>query len=45
MAKGQKHANREIREPKQDKTPVKPESRFGSQINGAVGNGKAQGKG
>lgn len=45
MAKGQKHSNREIRKPKQEKAPVKPESQFGSQIKAAVGNGRAKGKG
>lgn len=32
MAKGQKRSSREIRKPKQDKAPPKPESTFGSQI-------------
>ncbi|WP_189523854.1 MULTISPECIES: hypothetical protein [unclassified Mesorhizobium] len=36
MAKGQKRSNREIRKPKQDKSPVKPERAFG-QIKGAGG--------
>ncbi|WP_280952251.1 hypothetical protein [Mesorhizobium sp. WSM3862] len=36
MAKGQKRSNREIRKPKQEKVPVKPESAFG-QIKGASG--------
>ena len=36
MAKGQKRSNREIRKPKQEKAPVKPESAFG-QIKGAGG--------
>ncbi|WP_156913402.1 hypothetical protein [Mesorhizobium sp. WSM3224] len=45
MAKGQKRSSREIRKPKQAKVPVKPESQFGSQIKGAVGNVQAKGKG
>ncbi|WP_245475468.1 MULTISPECIES: hypothetical protein [unclassified Mesorhizobium] len=36
MAKGQKRSNREIRKPKQEKLPLKPESAFG-QIKGASG--------
>ena len=36
MAKGQKRLNREIRKPKQEKAPVKPENAFG-QIKGAGG--------
>lgn len=32
MAKGQKRSNREIRKPRQDEAPRKPESAFGSQI-------------
>lgn len=46
MAKGQKRSNREIRKPKQDKAPPKPEATFGNQIklaanaNGPRGNGK-----
>ncbi len=32
MAKGQKRSNREIRKPKQEKVPAKPESTFGNQI-------------
>ena len=32
MAKGQKRSNREIRKPKQEKAPSKPESSFGNQI-------------
>jgi hypothetical protein len=32
MAKGQKRSSREIRKPKQEKTPPKPESDFGKQI-------------
>lgn len=36
MVKGQKHPNREIRKPKQEKIPVKSESAFG-QIKGTGG--------
>ncbi|MDG4903522.1 hypothetical protein [Mesorhizobium sp. WSM4989] len=36
MAKGQKRSNREIRKPKQETVPVKPESAFG-QTKGASG--------
>ncbi|MBS3652608.1 hypothetical protein KEU06_28945 [Pseudaminobacter sp. 19-2017] len=36
MAKGQKRSNREIRKPKQEKTPLKPESSFGSQLKAAA---------
>lgn len=32
MAKGQKRSNREIRKPKQEKAPPKPESPFGNQV-------------
>ena len=32
MAKGQKHSNREIRKPKQEKAPPKAETAFGSQV-------------
>ena len=32
MAKGQKRSNREIRKPKREKAPAKPESTFGNQI-------------
>ena len=32
MAKGQKRSNREIRKPKQEKAPPKPESSLGNQI-------------
>ena len=37
MAKGQKRSSREIRKPKQEKAPPKPESTFGSQVKGAAG--------
>jgi hypothetical protein len=45
MAKGQKRSNREIRKPKQEKAPAKPESQLGSLIKGAAGNSQAKGKG
>ncbi len=32
MAKGQQRSNREIRKPKQEKAPTKPETGFGNQI-------------
>ena len=32
MAKGQKRSNREIRKPKREKTPPKPESSLGNQM-------------
>ena len=32
MAKGQKRSNREIRKPKQEKAPPKPEASFTAQI-------------
>lgn len=32
MAKGQKRSSRELRKPKQQKAPPKPESTFGNQI-------------
>ena len=35
MAKGQMRSNREVRKPKKDKTPPKPESPFGSQVKAA----------
>lgn len=46
MAKGQKRGNREIRKPKQQKAPPKPENTFGNQMmlaanaNGPRGKGK-----
>jgi hypothetical protein len=44
MAKGQKRSNREIRKPKQEKAPPRPESTFGNPIkpnaNASRGNGK-----
>jgi hypothetical protein len=45
MAKGQRRSNREIRKPKQEKAPAKPEIQFGGQIKGAAGNSQAKGKG
>lgn len=44
MAKGQKRSSREIRKPKQEKVPAKPESTFGNQIKVAA-NANPQGKG
>ena len=45
MAKGQKRSNREIRKPKQEKAPPKPESTFGSQIRLAANANAPRGKG
>jgi len=48
MAKGQKHSNREIRKPKQEKAAAKPETSFGTQLKAAAvlgGPGKGKGKG
>jgi hypothetical protein len=45
MAKGQKRSNREIRKPKQEKAPPKPESTFSNQINLAAKASAARGKG
>jgi hypothetical protein len=45
MAKGQKRSNREIRKPKQEKAPPKPESTFGNQIKVAANANASQGKG
>ena len=45
MAKGQKRSTREIRKPKQDKAPPKPESTFGSQIKLATSPTALRGKG
>lgn len=45
MAKGQKKSTREIRKPKQDKSAVKPESTFGSQIKLATSPVNPRGKG
>ncbi|MEQ1955607.1 hypothetical protein [Mesorhizobium sp. CN2-181] len=45
MAKGQKRSNREIRKPKQDKAPPKPEGAFGNQIKPAANANAPRGKG
>jgi hypothetical protein len=45
MAKGQKRSNREIRKPKQEKVPPKPENTFGNQIKVAANANASQGKG
>jgi hypothetical protein len=45
MAKGQKRSSREIRKPKQEKTPPKPESTFGNQIKLAANTNAPRGKG
>ena len=45
MAKGQKRSNREIRKPKQEKAPPKPESAFGKQIKLAGNTKSPRGKG
>ena len=45
MAKGQKRSNREIRKPKQEKAPPKPESTFGNQIKLAANANVPRGKG
>ena len=45
MAKGQKRSNKEIRKPKQKKTPPKTESTFSNQIKGAANANTHQGKG
>ncbi len=44
-AKGQKRSNREIRKPKQEKAPPKPESTFGKQIKLAANSNASRGKG
>lgn len=43
MAKGQKRSNREVRKPKQGKTPAKMETPLGSQVKEA-GNSIVRGK-
>ena len=43
MAKGQKRSNREIRKPKQEKAPPKPESTFGKQIKLAANSNASRG--
>lgn len=45
MAKGQKRGNREIKKPKQEKAPPKPESTFGNQIKHAANANASRGKG
>ena len=45
MAKGQKRSSREIRKPKQEKAPQKPESTFGNQIKLAASANTARDKG
>lgn len=45
MAKAQKRSNREIRKPKQEKAPPKPESTFGNQIKLAADGTAPRGKG
>ena len=45
MAKGQKRSSREIRKPKQEKVPPKPEIAFGSQVKIAANNSAPRGKG
>ena len=45
MTKGQKRSNREIRKPKQEKAPPKPESSFGNQIKVAANANDPRGKG
>lgn len=45
MAKGQKRSNREIRKPKQEKAPSKPENSFGNQIKLAASANGPHGKG
>ena len=44
MAKGQKRSNREIRKPKQEKAPPKPESTFDNQIKLAANANAPRGK-
>lgn len=45
MAKGQKRSSREIRKPKQEKAPSKPEAALGSQIKLASNANSFKGKG
>jgi len=45
MSKGQKRSSREIRKPKQEKVPPKPESVFGAQTKLAADIGARRGKG
>jgi hypothetical protein len=45
MAKGQKRSNREIRKPKQEKAPPKPEGAFSNPIKLATKGNSLRGKG
>ncbi|SFO52729.1 hypothetical protein SAMN03159463_02124 [Mesorhizobium sp. NFR06] len=45
MTKGQKRSNREIRKPKQEKTPAKPESGLGNTTKLAANANAPVGKG
>lgn len=45
MAKGQKRSNREIRKPKQEKAPPRPESAFGNSIKLAANSNASRGNG
>ena len=45
MAKGQNRSNREIRKPKQEKAPPKPESTFPGQIKPPSNANTSRGKG
>ena len=45
MAKAQNRSNREIRKPKQEKAPPKPESTFASQIKHSANASTPRGKG
>jgi len=45
MAKGQKRSNREIRKPKQEKTPTKPDSVVGNSTKLAANANASVGKG
>jgi hypothetical protein len=45
MAKGQNRSNREIRKPKQEKAPPKPESTFPGQIKPSASVATPRGKG
>ncbi len=45
MAKGQRRSSREIRKPKQEKAPPKPDSTFGNQMKLAANAIAPRGKG
>jgi hypothetical protein len=45
MAKGQNRGNREIRKPKQEKAPPKPENTFANQIKPSANANTLRGKG